>query len=89
LKKASPIFNVELRPSGRRVKVASNTTQLEATQKAGIDLVASCGGSGFCGTCFVKVVEGNVSATSPMEREVLGEARLQQNLWWPVKLFSK
>jgi uncharacterized 2Fe-2S/4Fe-4S cluster protein (DUF4445 family) len=73
-------FTVDLQPSGRRVQVAAGVTLLEAIQKAGIDLVASCGGAGFCGTCLVKVVQGSVTAVSSIEKEVLEEKHLKQNL---------
>lgn len=73
-------FTVDLQPSGRRVQVVPEATLLDAIQKAGIDLVASCGGTGFCGTCLVKVVQGSVTAVSSIEREVLEEKSLQQNL---------
>ena len=71
---------IDLQPSGRRVQVLPETTLLEAAQKAGIDLVASCGGSGFCGTCMIKVIQGSVSPISSTEEDVLDEAQIQQDM---------
>ena len=75
-----PLFTIDLQPSGRRVRVSPESTLLEAAQKAGIDLVASCGGAGFCGTCKVRVIQGNVSDISSMEQDVLEEALIRQHV---------
>jgi len=90
-----PAFIVDLQPTGKRIQVQANTTLLEAAQKAGMDLVASCGGAGFCGTCLVKVIHGSTSPISATERDVLDEARLRLNLrlacqtevWGDVRVF--
>ncbi len=67
---------IDLEPIGRRVEVDAGTNLLEAAQKAGIDLVASCGGVGICGTCRVRVVHGQVSAMSLTEEESLDAAQI-------------
>ena len=74
------IFTIDLQPSGRRVQVPPATTLLEAVQKAGIDLAASCGGAGFCGTCLVRVIQGRVTAITPIEQDILDEERIQQKV---------
>ncbi|HEY9075704.1 MAG TPA: ASKHA domain-containing protein [Anaerolineaceae bacterium] len=65
------LHKIDLEPIGRRVEVPAGTTLLEAAQKAGIDLVASCGGVGICGTCRVRVIQGSVSPVSLTEQEAL------------------
>lgn len=62
---------VDLEPVGRRIEVDPGTNLLEAAQKAGIDLVASCGGIGICGTCRVRIVEGEVTPVTLSEEEML------------------
>ncbi len=69
---------VDLEPIGRRVEVERGTTLLEAAQRAGVDLVASCGGVGICGTCRVRVLQGDVSAISLTEEENLPEVYRQE-----------
>ncbi len=64
-------FIVDLEPIGRRVEVEPGTNLLEAAQKAGIDLVASCGGVGICGTCRVRIAHGEVTPVTLTEEESL------------------
>jgi ferredoxin-NADP reductase/predicted pyridoxine 5'-phosphate oxidase superfamily flavin-nucleotide-binding protein len=50
-------FVVELKRSGRSVAVAADQSILEAVQASGVDAPAACR-TGTCGTCAVKVLEG-------------------------------
>ncbi|RPJ51739.1 MAG: DUF4445 domain-containing protein [Chloroflexi bacterium] len=68
-------FIVDLEPIGRRVEVEAGTNLLEAAQKAGIDLVASCGGIGICGTCRVRIAHGEVTPITLTEEESLDSAQ--------------
>ena len=65
-------LTVTLQPAGRRVEVEAGTNLLEAAQKAGIEMVASCGGIGICATCRVRVVDGKVTPPGATEVEELG-----------------
>ncbi len=67
---------VELQPIGRRVEVDPGTNLLEAAQKAGVDLVASCGGVGICATCRVRIASGRVTPLSLTEEESLDPAQV-------------
>lgn len=49
-------FDIELRASGRQVRVGRDTSILEALDAAGIPMMADCR-RGECGLCPVKVVE--------------------------------
>src|SRR5512133_923594 len=62
---------IDLQPIGRRVEVEPGTNLLEAAQRAGVDLVASCGGGGICGTCRVRIAQGKVTPLSLTEAEYL------------------
>ena len=68
-------FMIDLEPVGRRVEVEAGTNLLEAAQKAGIDLVASCGGVGICGTCRVRIAQGQVTPVTLTEEEALDAAQ--------------
>ena len=54
-------FLIDLQPIGRRIEVEAGTDLLTAVQKAGVDLVAACGGVGICGTCRVRIASGKLS----------------------------
>jgi Uncharacterized metal-binding protein len=73
------LYTLDIQPSGRRIQVAAGTSLLEAVQKAGIDLVASCGGAGFCGTCLIKLIDGDVTPVSLVERQTLDAERIEQH----------
>ena len=50
-------FEVDWQPTGSRIRVPSDQTMLAALEGAGIDVDSSCG-SGTCGTCRLRLVEG-------------------------------
>lgn len=64
-------YLVDLEPIGRRVEIEEGANLLDAAQRAGVDLVASCGGIGICGTCRVRVIQGKVTPLTLTEEEAL------------------
>lgn len=68
-------YIIDLEPVGRRVEVEAGTNLLEAAQRAGVDLVASCGGIGICGTCRVRIAAGQVTPVTLTEEEYLDAAQ--------------
>jgi uncharacterized 2Fe-2S/4Fe-4S cluster protein (DUF4445 family) len=79
-KENSRFHTLDIEPSGRRIQVSEETSLLEAMQKAGIDLVASCGGAGFCDTCLIKVIQGSVTPISQIESQALDRTQIDQHL---------
>jgi uncharacterized 2Fe-2S/4Fe-4S cluster protein (DUF4445 family) len=71
-------FLVDLEPAGRRVEVDPGTTLLEAAQKAGVDLLAVCGGIGVCGSCRVRQVSGSFSPLTQTERDHLSSLQIKE-----------
>jgi len=49
---------LDFEPVGRRITIQPGETILAAAQRAGIGLVALCGGGGTCGRCVVQVRDG-------------------------------
>jgi uncharacterized 2Fe-2S/4Fe-4S cluster protein (DUF4445 family) len=49
---------ITFHPSGRKAEVEPEENILEAALAAGVHINASCGGSGTCGKCKVKIVQG-------------------------------
>lgn len=66
-------LQVVFQPIGRKIRVPSGSTLLESAQRAGIDIVASCGGVGICGTCRIRILQGKVSPITPDETAGLRE----------------
>lgn len=72
------VFMVHFQPAGRRLAVEAGVSLLQAAQRAGVDLVAACGGTGFCGTCRVRLTEGELTPPSESERDLLGSQQIGQ-----------
>ncbi|GAP08416.1 MAG TPA: DUF4445 domain-containing protein [Anaerolinea thermolimosa] len=66
-------ITVTLQPVGRRIVIERGATLLEAAQRAGVEMVASCGGMGVCSTCKVRLIQGRVTPPVETELEELGE----------------
>jgi uncharacterized 2Fe-2S/4Fe-4S cluster protein (DUF4445 family) len=71
---------VDFEPIGKRVKVDSGKTILEAAQKGGIALLSVCGGNGLCQDCKVKVIQGKVSKINTDETAALSEAEIMSGV---------
>jgi len=70
------IIRVDLEPVGRRAEIQHGITLLEASQSAGVELVAVCGGVGTCGKCRVQLMEGALSPVTAVERRMFSESEL-------------
>ena len=62
---------VTYRPSGTVAQVPSGTTQFNAAHWAGIPIASTCGGSGTCGKCKVRVLEDPAEPTPADHRKLL------------------
>jgi uncharacterized 2Fe-2S/4Fe-4S cluster protein (DUF4445 family) len=60
-------YKVIFLPYDIEIQVKQGTSLLEAALVAGVHINASCGGTGVCGTCKVKIVLGSVDS-DPSER---------------------
>ena len=69
-------FTIDFEPIGRRLSGRQGETLLEAAQRAGIVLNATCGGTGDCGNCIVRVMTGPVSEPNSTEKDQLGPDRV-------------
>ena len=63
---------VEFQPVGRRAEAETTASLLEAAQGVGVDMVATCGGVGTCGSCRVRIVSGQASPPGELEELELG-----------------
>ena len=76
MKDARPKYEVDLEPIGRRAEIAPGQTLLDATRSAGVDLEALCGGEGWCHSCVVRLVRGDLNSPSLAERDALTPEQL-------------
>lgn len=53
-------YRITFLPSGREVRAESATTLIRAARDAGLHINASCGGTGVCGKCRVRLEEGSI-----------------------------
>ncbi len=53
------MVRIAFEPPGVTVDVEPGTPVLEAARRAGIAIMAPCGGRGTCGKCAVRVLAGN------------------------------
>jgi len=51
---------IEFLPAGRSIRVEHGETILKAARQAGLHINASCGGTGVCGKCRIRVESGRV-----------------------------
>jgi len=63
---------LHFQPSGLRIAVPPGTTLLAAAQLAGVDIMATCGGIGSCGSCRVRRISGALSEPDAAEQAELG-----------------
>ena len=70
-------ITINLQPIGRRIEVEPGTNLLEAAQRAGVEIVASCGGIGICSTCKMRIAQGRVTPPTLTEEEELGKDLLK------------
>ena len=57
---------IVFQPSGRSVDVPVGTELLDAARQAGVEVNSPCGGKGTCGKCLVRILEGDVDASSSL-----------------------
>lgn len=70
----STLVTVDFEPLGRRIQVPAGSDLLSAAQKAGVELLAACGGMGICGQCRVRLVQGRLSPLTADEEALFTPA---------------
>jgi uncharacterized 2Fe-2S/4Fe-4S cluster protein (DUF4445 family) len=64
-------FIVDMEPVGRRSEITSGATLLDAARSAGVGLISLCGGEGWCESCLVRLMRGQLSPPSLLEEAEL------------------
>ncbi len=61
------IMQIEFQPTGNRIAVEAGSSILDAARKAGVEILATCGGNGTCHACRILLIHG--PATPPSAEE--------------------
>jgi uncharacterized 2Fe-2S/4Fe-4S cluster protein (DUF4445 family) len=72
------ILKLDIQPVGLRTKISREETILEAAQEAGVGLVSLCGGEGWCYSCLIKIVRGDVSDLTGNELDFLSDEEISE-----------
>jgi len=75
---ASHQATIDFEPIGRRINSLEGETILETAQRAGIGLVAICGGAGTCGRCVVQLRAGELTPSTSDEIRKLTHVQRDQ-----------
>lgn len=59
--------HIEFQPIGRRGSCPAGETLLECARRLGVELATLCGGTGKCKACKIRVMEGSLSGSTPVE----------------------
>ncbi len=71
-------FVIDFEPIGRRASAQPDETILQVAQRAGVGIMAVCGGHGTCGRCVVQVRAGLLSEPTAVEKKRFNPDQLAQ-----------
>ncbi len=71
---------LRLLPSERTVEVRKGTLLIDAIRDAGLPIARACGDDLVCGSCGVRVLEGQVTREAPVERDAKERNRIDPEL---------
>ena len=60
-------YQVTFQPYGITVEAGCGENLLELARRGGVGITASCGGDGVCGTCKVKIIQGEVDSPPSLQ----------------------
>lgn len=84
-----PSFKIDFEPIGKRINIRGDQSLLTASQHAGIQLAALCGGYGTCGACKVRIMSGTVSEPTSVETTRLSAAEIEANVRLACQTFPQ
>jgi len=76
--------NISLQPLGKTIQVNSGTPLIDVLHEFGVEF--PCGGKGTCGSCKVKLLEGEL-AIDAVQQQKLDKLKLAEN--WRLACFCK
>lgn len=70
-------FLINLQPVGKRVRITTESTLLEAAQSAGVAIASLCGGIGSCDSCKIRLVSGKLTPPTLEEQAIFSPEEFQ------------
>ncbi|MDP4160828.1 MAG: ASKHA domain-containing protein [Bacillota bacterium] len=74
------LVTVTFLPGGEKVQVPVGTGLMDAAHLAGVQVNSICGGKGSCGKCRGRLINGNLSARSAVEKERIDAQQIEQGI---------
>jgi uncharacterized 2Fe-2S/4Fe-4S cluster protein (DUF4445 family) len=74
---------IEFQPLGRRGPCPAGESLLDCARRLGVALVSVCGGTGKCGGCRIRVLEGTLSEPTPIQQGALADEEREAG-WRPA-----
>lgn len=71
---------IQIEPQNIKIPCESENSLLQALQKNAIKIASICGGSGTCGKCKVKIIDGKVSEPTAEELRILSKYDLSKGI---------
>ncbi|MDF1514138.1 MAG: ASKHA domain-containing protein [Anaerolineae bacterium] len=82
-------YTIDLEPIGRRSKSGPEQSILAIAQRAGVEIVAVCGGAGSCGKCGIRLIKGNLSEPTAAERRFYSDSEIQSGFRLACQAFPR
>jgi uncharacterized 2Fe-2S/4Fe-4S cluster protein (DUF4445 family) len=82
-------FIVIMQPIGRRARIRSDQSLLEAAQSAGVEITSICGGIGACDSCRVKLISGELTPINLVEQEHFTQSELESGFRLACQSYPK
>jgi len=71
-------YRIDFQPVGRRGECEEGDSLLECSRKTGVGIATICGGKGRCNACRIRILRGDVSGPSSVERAVFSAQELAE-----------
>lgn len=68
--------SIRFRPADQAVDLIDGENLLECARRAAVPLSSSCGGSGTCRSCMIRIVDGRLPAPSAADRRIFSDKSL-------------
>lgn len=82
-------YLIDYQPVGRRGRCQADESLLDCARRTGVGISNVCGGTGTCGSCKVRVLNGTVSEPTSNELEVFSPQELKDGWRLACQVFPR